>query len=143
MASRFDSVEKRMEFNAPEKYFEYLMDLKEHRYIKYGLDKSLPKLSRFVRNTPDYIVQSGDYNTTPHFVEVKGSKSKFKIKTKDYYEYIKWNKIMPLFFYFYSYQYKQNKWVTFEKIKELKTTAETGVYENNNEEFFIVEWSLV
>ena len=50
---------------------------------------------------------------------------------------------MPLFFYFYSYQYKQNKWVTFEKIKELKTTAETGVYENNNEEFFIVEWSLV
>ena len=142
MASRFDSVEKRMEFNAPEKLFEFDMHKKEIKYIKYGLDKGLPSLNRFVRNTPDYIVQSGDPNT-PHFVEVKGSKSKFKIKTKDYDQYIKWNQIMPLFFYFYSYQYNKRKWVTFDKIKEIKATAETGVYENNNEEYFIVEWSLV
>ena len=144
MANRFDSVEKRMEFNAPEKYFEYKMDLIKRKYINYGLHSGFGRIDRFVRNTPDYIVQGKNpYNNNPHFVEVKGSRCNFKIKVNDYREYVKWNKIMPLDFYFFSYEYEEGKSVGFDKIQEKQTLAETGVYDDNNEEYFIVKWSDV
>ena len=105
MANRFDKVEDRMRFNMAEKYFEYVMHKKEMEYFKYGLDDGCNKLDRFVRNTPDYIVKKGK-TSIPFFTEVKGCGEIARIKVKDFEEYKKWAKIMPLTYFFYSTHYK-------------------------------------
>tara|TARA_Y100001973_G_C4937940_1_gene204230 strand:- start:15 stop:464 length:450 start_codon:yes stop_codon:yes gene_type:complete len=119
MANRFDKVEDRMRFNMAEKYFEYVMHKREMEYFKYGLDDGCNKLDRFVRNTPDYIVKKGK-TSIPFFTEVKGCGEIARIKVKDFEEYKKWAKIMPLTYFFYSTHYNDYKWVQHTEIALLE-----------------------
>lgn len=143
MADKYDTVSVRMEEGVDVgaiKFEEYIDNqnakidaynknnkIKKDKifYMHYGLKKRVPKgykLSRFVRNTPDYIVVNED----AFLVEVKYFKGHYLwLKIKDVEQYKLWNQKMNLCYFFYSKEYKEHKIVEHKNLMELTATAET------------------
>ena len=132
MADKYDTVSVRMEADdIAAEQFELYCNNKNVEYGKYGLDNKIEKaykLSRFVRNTPDYIVVNKD----AFLVEVKGCKKYLGLKIKDVEQYKLWNQKMNLCYFFYSITYKEHKIVEHKNLMELTATAEIKQYPDYN-----------
>ena len=151
MANYKQPFKERSDDNTAEEYFEKYSIEKNIRFIRYGLDqrnsgisgKDFVKITRIIRNTPDYIV----INNTAAFVEVKGCKENLKIKEKDIESYDVWNKHLTLFYFFYSVMKDTFKFVSHAELKKLLPLCEMGQYPDHtqwdNKMYYKDLWSSI
>ena len=147
MADHTQSFDKRKRDQTSEKYFEFYCERNKILYARYGLDQrnsgipggSFITIDKMIRNTPDYIMISK--NT--YFVEVKGCKSELGMKLSDIKSYKKWNKIMPVLYFFYSATFNQHKFIKHDDFLNIAGVCETKRYLDNNEEYYCVPWEII
>lgn len=129
--------------NEAEIYAEKWFVDNEYKFVKYGFDEKHDKvekdiwfkLPQFIRSTPDYIVLGKNLV----FVEVKGYRKEIKLKMVDIQQYKKWQEELPLFVFLRNFDTGENTWLSYESIMEQLPSCRTGVYEDNGQEYYILE----
>ena len=152
MANKDQSFEIRSKDNTSEEYFESYCKHRKYKIIRYGLDqresnitgREMITIPRMIRNTPDYILIN---EKRSYFVEVKGCNKYLGLKLKDIESYKKWNKIMPLCYFFYSLHHNQHKVVEHKNLMDLTTISEIRQYPDHNEYddklYYSIHWSTI
>ena len=133
--------------NTAELLFEDKCAEKYIRFIRYGLDQlnsGIPghqfvTISKMVRYTPDYII----FAKKTYFIEVKGCKDELGMKLENIEYYDKWNKIMPLMYFFYSATYKQHKFIKHNDFLNIAGGCEIKQYPDNYKDYYCVPWTII
>ena len=147
MANYKQSFKERSIFDPAEKFFEFYCAKNEILCTRYGLDQrksGIPggkfiTMNKMIRCSPDYIIIKKD----AYFVEVKGCNDELKMKLSDVRCYEKWNKIMPLVYFFYSKSNNNYKKIKHEDFLNIAGGCKTDRYPDNNEEHYCVPWRLI
>ena len=133
--------------NTAELLFENKCAENHIRFIRYGLDQlnsGIPgnqfiTIEKMVRYTPDYIM----FAKNTCFIEVKGCKDELGMKLENIEYYGKWNKIMPLMYFFYSTTYNDYKFIKHDKFLNIAGGCEVKQYPDNNREYYCVPWEII
>ena len=95
------------------------------------------KVPELVRSAPDYI----GIGTKAVFMEVKGYKGTLKIKRKDLVNYEYWNRIMPVFFFFYNAENGMKEIMSLDALNKLVDREDTtyGAFPDNGKRYFNIK----
>lgn len=117
MSNHTQPFHERLKNNDAENHFIHFCQKENLTFYEYGIHNhgfggKFAQVSRFIRNTPDFIV----FKNFPQFVEVKGGKDYIGLKLTDFESYKQWGNIMPISYFFYSSSYQNIYWVSHDSI---------------------------
>lgn len=106
---------------------------------KYGPDRGVKRfymVDPFVASTPDFIV----IGKHASLVEAKGTGKANHVKVKqDNLEQLgKWNKIMPVSFFFYDSSLDKYAIMCYNDVVEVSKSSPTGTYPDNNRLYYML-----
>ena len=108
-------------------------------YTTYGPDRGVKRfymVDPFVSSTPDFIV----IGKHASLVEAKGTgkSNHVKVKQDNLEQLEKWNKIMPVSFFFYDSSLDKYAIMCYNDVVEVSRSSPTGIYPDNNRLYYML-----